>query len=95
MDAQIQSFKTATRTGPHCASDPSSASVKYVYFKTLQGSTASKYEPVMANLDCSPTGFCDVHFSGWSVKSPSGTAQYMCASGDSQPGITCQSGDSG
>jgi galacturan 1,4-alpha-galacturonidase len=91
--AQIQSCYS--QTASYCASNPSTASVTDVYFKNFKGTTSTKYEPVIANLDCPASGTCDVYFSGWSVNPPSGTAEYLCANIDSSPGITCTSGASG
>ncbi|CZR66596.1 probable polygalacturonase 1 precursor [Phialocephala subalpina] len=91
--AQIQSCYGEDAT--YCASNPGSGSITDVYFKNFKGTTSTKYEPVIANLDCPADGTCDVYLSGWSVKPPSGTAEYLCASIDSTPGVTCTSGASG
>jgi galacturan 1,4-alpha-galacturonidase len=91
--AQIQSCYNEDAS--YCSSYPSTASVTGVYFKNFKGTTSTKYEPDIANIDCPGAGTCDVYFSGWSVKPPSGTATYLCANVDSSPGITCTSGASG
>lgn len=90
--AQIQNCYS--QTAAYCASNPGSATITDIYFKNFKGMTSTSYEPVIANIDC-PAGTCDVYFSGWSVKPPSGTAEYLCANIDSTPGITCTSGASG
>ena len=91
--AEIQSCYSQTAT--YCAKNPSTASVTDVHFKNFKGTTSTKYEPVIANLDCPADGTCDVYFSSWSVAPPSGAAKYLCANIDSSPGITCTSGASG
>lgn len=91
--AQIQSCYSETTS--YCTSNPSSASITDVHFKNFKGTTSTKYEPVIANMDCPPAGTCDIYLTGWSVKPPSGTAKYLCANIDSSPGITCTSGASG
>lgn len=92
--AQIQSCygeKTA-----YCASNPSTAQIAGVSFKNFKGTTSSKYSPITANINCPAGGKCNVNFSGWSIKSPSGTAQVLCANiGNSNPGVTCSLGASG
>lgn len=91
--AQIQSCYG--QTASYCVSNPGSGVITDVYFKNFKGATSKKYDPVVANLNCPAGGTCDVYFSGWSVKSPSGSAKYLCAGIDSSPGITCSSGASG
>ncbi|KAF4626190.1 hypothetical protein G7Y89_g11973 [Cudoniella acicularis] len=91
--AQIQSCYG--NTAAYCASNPSNASMTDIYFKNFKGTTSTKYEPTIANIDCPASGTCDLYFSGWSVEPPTGTAQYLCANIDNTPGITCTSGASG
>jgi galacturan 1,4-alpha-galacturonidase len=91
--AQIQTCYG--QTASYCASHPSTASLNGIYFKNFKGTTSKKYEPVIANLDCPASGTCEIHFSGWSVTPPSGTADYLCANTDSTSGVTCTSGASG
>ena len=91
--AQIQSCYS--QTAAYCASNPGSASLTEVYFKNFKGTTSKKFEPDIANFDCSVDGTCDIYLSGWSVAPPSGTAKYLCANIDSSPGITCTGGASG
>ncbi|KAI9727876.1 MAG: hypothetical protein M1834_007922 [Cirrosporium novae-zelandiae] len=91
--AQIQSCYG--EDSDYCSSYPSTATVTDVYFKDFSGTTSSKYEPVIANIDCPADGTCDVYFEDWTVKPPSGTAEYLCANIDSTPGITCTDGASG
>jgi galacturan 1,4-alpha-galacturonidase len=92
--AQIQSCYNGDTS--YCASYPSTAQVTDVYFKNFKGTTSSKYEPTVANINCPGAGTCNVYFSGWSVAPPSGTAKFLCANIDnSSPGVTCSSGASG
>ncbi|KAL3422650.1 extracellular exo-polygalacturonase [Phlyctema vagabunda] len=91
--AQIQSCYG--EDAAYCTSSPSTAAVSGVYFKNFQGTTSAKYAPTVANLNCPPEGSCDVHFSSWSVKPPSGTPTFLCANVDSETGLTCTSGASG
>ena len=89
--AQIQSWYGEDTS--YCSSYPSTASITGVYFKNFDGTTSSKYEPVVTNLDCPAEGTCDVYFSGWNVKPTSRSAEHLCANIDnSSPGITCTSG---
>ena len=92
--AQIQSCYGEGTS--YCSSYPSTASITGVHFKNFNGTTSSKYEPAVANLDCPAAGTCDVYFSGWNVKPTSGSAEYLCANIDnSSLGITCTSGATG
>lgn len=92
--AQIQSCYNEDAS--YCSSYPSTATLTDIYFKNFSGTTSSKYSPVLANINCPAAGTCDVYFSGWTAKPPSGTAKYLCANIDnSNPGITCSSGASG
>ena len=91
--AQIQSCYNAAAS--YCASYPSTASITDTYFDSFSGTTSSAAEPVIANLDCPGAGTCDIYLENWSVKPPSGTAEYLCANIDSAPGVTCSSGATG
>lgn len=91
--AQIQSCYGSTAAD--CAANPSLATLSGIYFKNFQGTTNSKQAPAVANLDCSPGMLCDLHFTNWNVKNPSGSTVNYCANIDGNPGITCTSGASG
>ncbi|KAJ1567826.1 hypothetical protein HK096_008544, partial [Nowakowskiella sp. JEL0078] len=91
--AQIQSCYGETTS--YCASNPSTSSIQSVYFKNFKGTTSSKYNPTVSNLNCPASGICDIYFSSFSVLAPSGKSVNLCANIDSTPGITCSSGASG
>ncbi|KAH8653103.1 endo-xylogalacturonan hydrolase A [Tricladium varicosporioides] len=92
--AQIQSCYG--QTADYCSSNPSTANITDVYFKNFSGTTSKKYAPTTANINCPAKGTCGIHFSNWSVKTTSGTAQVLCANINSaSAGITCTSGASG
>jgi galacturan 1,4-alpha-galacturonidase len=91
--AQIQTCYASDAS--YCASNPSTVQVTDVYLKNFKGTTSSKYSPTIANMNCPGNGQCNVYFSGWSVKPPTGTARYLCANVDSNPGVTCTAGASG
>ncbi|KAF8323908.1 putative extracellular exo-polygalacturonase [Clavulina sp. PMI_390] len=92
--AQIQSCYGASTTAI-CTSNPSKSSVTDVYFKNFSGTTSTKYEPVITNLNCPSAGTCDIYISGWTVKSPTGSATYQCSNVDSSLGVTCSGAASG
>ncbi|KAH6681426.1 glycoside hydrolase family 28 protein [Halenospora varia] len=91
--AQIQSCYASDAS--YCASNPSLATLSGIYFKNFKGTTNSKRAPAVANLDCTASMTCDLHFTSWAVKSPSGATVNYCANIDGSPGITCTSGASG
>ncbi|PMD49720.1 glycoside hydrolase family 28 protein [Hyaloscypha bicolor E] len=91
--AQIQSCYGSTAA--ECTADPSAASLTGIYFKNFQGTTNTKYEPAVSNLDCPPAGTCDLYFASWAVVPPAGTAENLCANIDYSQGITCTAGASG
>lgn len=91
--AQIQSCYG--EDSDYCAEYPSTGTITDVYFKNFKGTTSTKYEPVIADIDCPADGTCGVQFSGWSVAPPSGMAEYLCANTGSSIGIACTSGASG
>ncbi|KFY09212.1 hypothetical protein V491_08329 [Pseudogymnoascus sp. VKM F-3775] len=92
--SQIQTCYGATDDAD-CAANPASASLTGIYFKNFQGTTSSKYAPVVSNLNCELTGSCDIHFSSYTVSPPSGTATNLCNGVSSSAGITCTTGASG
>ncbi|KFZ04011.1 hypothetical protein V502_10482 [Pseudogymnoascus sp. VKM F-4520 (FW-2644)] len=91
--AQIQSCYGSDAAD--CDVNPSLASLSGIYFKNFKGTTNDKQAPAVANLNCSPPMLCDLHFSDWAVKNPSGATVNYCANIDGSPGITCTSGASG
>ncbi|OBT63740.1 hypothetical protein VE03_06147 [Pseudogymnoascus sp. 23342-1-I1] len=91
--AQIQSCYGSDAAD--CEVNPSLASLSGIYFKNFKGTTNDKQAPAVANLNCSPPMLCDLHFTDWAVKNPSGATVNYCANIDGSPGITCTSGASG
>ncbi|CZR61716.1 related to polygalacturonase 1 precursor [Phialocephala subalpina] len=90
--AEIQQCCGVSASSSDCLGNPSPASITDVYFKNFKGTTSTKYEPVVANLNCPGSGTCDIYFSNFAVNPPTGTAKFLCANVDSTPGITCSSG---
>lgn len=91
--AQIQSCYNEDAS--YCSSNPSTGTIEDVYFKNFKGTTSSKFAPTVANINCPAKGSCDVHFEGWTVKPPSGSARYLCGNTKGDIGVTCTSGASG
>ncbi|GIJ90493.1 hypothetical protein Asppvi_009448 [Aspergillus pseudoviridinutans] len=79
----------------YCASNPGNAVLQDIVVKGFSGTTSSKYDPVVANLDCGADGTCGVSVSDFTVKAPSGKATVQCANTPSNLGVTCTSGASG
>ncbi|KAF7180706.1 hypothetical protein CNMCM7691_009997 [Aspergillus felis] len=79
----------------YCASNPGNAVLQDIVVKGFTGTTSSKYDPVVANLDCGANGTCGVSVSDFTVKAPSGKATVQCANTPSNLGVTCTSGASG
>ncbi|KUI58120.1 Endo-xylogalacturonan hydrolase A [Cytospora mali] len=79
----------------YCDEYPSTGTIKDVIIKGYSGTTSSKYEPAVANIDCPADGTCDITMSDMTVKAPSGSAEYLCANTPSALGVTCTSGASG
>ncbi|KAJ1568055.1 hypothetical protein HK405_003790 [Cladochytrium tenue] len=91
---QIQQCYGAADTA-ECTASPSAATLSGIYFTSFTGTTSSKYDPVVGNLDCPGAGTCDVHVQSFSVKAPSGKSTVLCANVPSTVGVTCTSGASG
>lgn len=91
--AQIQSCYG--ETAAYCTSTPSTATLTDINLINFSGTTNSTYSPVTANMDCPASGTCGVTFENWTVKSPSGTAEVLCANNKASLGVTCTSGASG
>ncbi|KFY04389.1 hypothetical protein V491_09366 [Pseudogymnoascus sp. VKM F-3775] len=91
--AQIQSCYGSDAAD--CDANPSLATLSGIYFKDFTGTTNSKQAPAVANINCSPSMVCDLHFSDWAVVNPSGDTVNYCANIDGDPGITCTTGASG
>lgn len=55
--------------------------------------SSSTYSPTVANLNCPGAGTCDISFTGFTVKNPSGTSTVLCSNIDdsSSLGLTCRS----
>lgn len=79
----------------YCASSPSTAALTDVVVRGFSGTTSSKYDPTVANIDCPAAGSCGIAMSDMTVKAPSGKATYLCANTPSNLGVTCTSGASG
>lgn len=90
---QIQSCYNEDAT--YCQEYPSTAQLSGVIVKNVSGTTSSKYQPTVMNLNCPAAGSCGVTMSGITVAPPSGTARYLCANTPSTLGLTCTSGASG
>ncbi|PMD29988.1 glycoside hydrolase family 28 protein [Hyaloscypha variabilis F] len=90
---QIQSCYN--QDAAYCAEYPSTAKLEGIYVENFSGTTSTKYEPDVANINCPADGLCDVYFSGMSVNSPEGTGVYLCADSSTVTGITCVAGASG
>ncbi|KAF8989552.1 glycoside hydrolase family 28 protein [Cyathus striatus] len=91
---QIQSCYGST-SAASCNSSPSTSTIDGVYFKNFKGTTSSKFEPVLGNLNCPKSGICNVFFSNIAVRTPKGKANFLCSNIDSTPGITCSGSASG
>ncbi|KAK0225623.1 extracellular exo-polygalacturonase [Armillaria fumosa] len=93
--AQIQSCYGSDTTA-ECTAAPSTATLTDVHFTNFKGTTSSKYDPVVANLNCPAAGTCDIYFSSFSVLSPSGKAGILCSNVDnSDSGLSCSGSASG
>ncbi|GLB41868.1 putative glycoside hydrolase family 28 protein [Lyophyllum shimeji] len=88
--AQIQSCYGSTDT---CV--PSKHTVTDVYWTNIKGTTSTKEDPVVANLNCPSQGTCNLHFSGFTVKAPSGKANLLCTAVNSNSGVSCSGAASG
>ncbi|KAF8074913.1 extracellular exo-polygalacturonase [Lyophyllum atratum] len=82
--AQIQSCYGATGT---CI--PSKHVVTDVYWTDFKGTTSSKEDPVIADLNCPGGGTCNIFFSNFAVKTPTGKANVLCSAVDSSLGVSC------
>jgi galacturan 1,4-alpha-galacturonidase len=92
--AQIQSCYNAA-SDSECSSTPSKSTVTDVFFTGFSGTTATKFDPTIANLNCPSGGTCKINFSGWTVKSPSGKSNMLCSNVDSSTGLSCSGAASG
>ena len=72
-----------------CKKNPATAQLVDVRFRNITGTTSSKYDPVVARIDCPPDGSCHLSFVGWDVKAPSGTGTVLCSHYDHPLGVTC------
>ena len=94
-DYAVQIQSCYGETEDYCTSNPSTGSISGVVFENISGTTSSKYDPVVANLNCPPKGSCGIKFTGFTVKAPSGKATVLCDSKVSNAGVTCTSGATG
>ncbi|KAH0582776.1 hypothetical protein H2248_010687 [Termitomyces sp. 'cryptogamus'] len=88
--AQIQSCYGSTST---CAA--SNHTITDVYWSNISGTTSTKYDPVVANLNCPSLGTCNIHVSSFTAKAPSGKANVLCSAVDGTLGVTCSGAASG
>ncbi|KAF5366849.1 hypothetical protein D9758_006488 [Tetrapyrgos nigripes] len=88
--AQIQSCYEATGT---CV--PSAHVVDGVKWTNIRGTTSTQFDPVVANMNCPADGTCNISFSGFTVKAPSGKVEVLCSAVDSNLGVTCGDAASG
>ncbi|KAH7137033.1 glycoside hydrolase family 28 protein [Dactylonectria estremocensis] len=82
-------------TASYCTSYPSTAQLSGLIAKGFSGTTSSKYAPTVANINCPAAGSCGLTMASMSVKPPSGSATYLCATTPDTLGVTCKSGASG
>ncbi|KAF7595566.1 hypothetical protein BBP40_005601 [Aspergillus hancockii] len=79
----------------YCTENPGNAVLEGIVVDGFTGTTSSKYDPAVANLNCGAKDTCDVRISGFEVKAPSGSAEVLCSNTPSSIGVTCTSGASG
>ncbi|GAM89128.1 hypothetical protein ANO11243_071630 [Dothideomycetidae sp. 11243] len=75
----------------YCAAHPSTAQLSNIGFLNFQGTTSTHHGSVVASLDCSAQGTCDIAFQDWSVRPSTGQGQVVCANVPDDAGITCGS----
>ncbi|KAK1222935.1 hypothetical protein PQX77_014212 [Marasmius sp. AFHP31] len=66
-----------------------------VYWKGIRGTTATKFDPNVADLNCPGEGICNIFFEDFTVKAPSGKANVLCSGVDSDLGVACSGSASG
>jgi len=92
--AQIQSCYNSEEAD--CEANPSESAITDVHFTNFQGTTSTREDPVIANLDCPAAGTCDIFFENFDVKAPSGSADMLCSNVDnSDSGLSCNGAASG
>ncbi|CAL5868936.1 uncharacterized protein PFLUO_LOCUS3164 [Penicillium psychrofluorescens] len=79
----------------YCEEYPGNADLTDVVFNAFSGTTSTTYTPVTGNLDCGANGTCGVTVTDYTVKSPLGAGEVLCANTPSDLGVTCTSGASG
>lgn len=75
-----------------CKTYPSTATFSNITLINFTGVTSTKYDPAVANIDCSSKGTCDLTFEGWNVLSPTKNNTVLCANYNNPTGITCTPG---
>ncbi|KAI0018835.1 glycoside hydrolase family 28 protein [Xylariomycetidae sp. FL0641] len=66
-----------------CELHPSNMTISDIWFIDIWGTTSSKNDPNVGTLVCSSPEQCyDIHARNVSIKSPSGTSQWICANFD-------------
>ncbi|KAL3473817.1 pectin lyase fold/virulence factor [Aspergillus californicus] len=94
-DYAIQIQSCYNEDEDYCESNPGNAVLSGITFQGFTGTTSDKYDPVTGNLNCGADGDCDVSVIDYSVESPSGDGEVLCANMPSDLGVTCTSGASG
>jgi galacturan 1,4-alpha-galacturonidase len=72
-----------------CKENPSAAKLVDIHFSNIIGKTSNKYDPVVARIDCPPTGTCDLTFKQWDIVTPTGNSTVLCSNYDHPSGVTC------
>ena len=75
-----------------CEEYPSAAIISNVKLINFTGTTSTKYDPDVANINCPPKGTCDLTFVGWNVTSPSKNSTVLCNHYDHPSGVVCTPG---
>jgi galacturan 1,4-alpha-galacturonidase len=75
-----------------CQQTPSSAILSNIKLIDIIGKTSNKYDPDVANINCPPTGTCDLTFFGWNVTAPGGNSTVLCSNYDHPSGVKCTPG---
>lgn len=79
-------------SGEICKNNPSAATLLDIKLIDFTGTTSSKYDPAVANIDCPPKGICDLTFVGWNIVSPSKNSTVLCNYYDKPSGVKCTPG---
>ena len=72
-----------------CRKYPSSAQLLDINFINITGKTSRDHDPVVAQIDCPPSGTCDLTFKDWNIVAPSGNSTVLCSNYEHPSGIKC------